>query len=133
MARKPTHNKSGKPKVLVVEDDTFLAGMYLTKLSLEGFEVELAGDGRDGLKKAQDWLPDVILLDIVLPVMDGFGVLEGLKKDPATREIPVMLLTNLGQRNDVERGLNLGAADYLIKAHFMPSEVIDKVKRLLRG
>lgn len=133
MAKKPSHNNTGKPKILVVEDDTFLAGMYLTKLSLEGFEVELAGDGREGLKKAKEWLPDVILLDIVLPLMDGFGVLESLKNDSTTRDIPVMLLTNLGQRNDVERGLGLGAADYLIKAHFMPSEVIEKVKRLLRG
>jgi DNA-binding response OmpR family regulator len=133
MAKKTTHDTSGKPKVLVVEDDTFLAGMYLTKLSLEGFEVELASDGREGLKKAKEWLPDVILLDIVLPVMDGFGVLENVKKDSSTRDIPVMLLTNLGQRNDVERGLSLGAADYLIKAHFMPSEVIEKIKRLLRA
>lgn len=133
MAKKTTHDQSGKPKVLVVEDDTFLAGMYLTKLSLEGFEVELASDGREGLKKAKEWLPDVILLDIVLPVMDGFGVLENVKKDSSTRDIPVMLLTNLGQRNDVERGLSSGAADYLIKAHFMPSEVIEKIKRLLRA
>lgn len=133
MARKTTHDDSGKPKILVVEDDSFLAGMYVTKLGLEGFSVDLAGDGKEGLKKAREWKPDLILLDIILPVMDGFAMLEQLKSDEEIRAIPVVLLTNLGQKGDVERGLSLGAADYLIKAHFMPSEVIDKVKRLLRA
>lgn len=131
MARKTTHDASGKPKILVVEDDSFLAGMYVTKLGLEGFSVDLAGDGKDGLKKAREWRPDLILLDIVLPVMDGFSMLSELKADADTRATPVILLTNLGAKGDVEKGLGLGAADYLIKAHFMPSEVVEKVKRLL--
>lgn len=131
MAKKTTHDASGKPKILVVEDDSFLAGMYVTKLGLEGFSVDLAGDGKDGLKKAREWKPDLILLDIVLPVMDGFSMLTELKADADTRAVPVMLLTNLGAKGDVEKGLTLGAADYLIKAHFMPSEVVEKVKRLL--
>lgn len=131
--RKTTHDATGKPKILVVEDDSFLAGMYVTKLGLEGFTVDLAGDGKEGLKKVQDTKPDLILLDIVLPVMDGFTMLEALKRDPETSATPVILLTNLGQKSDVERGLSLGAADYLIKAHFMPSEVIEKVKRHLRA
>ncbi|MFH0828935.1 MAG: response regulator [Candidatus Kerfeldbacteria bacterium] len=132
MAKKTTHDITGKPKILVVEDDSFLAGMYLTKFGIEGFDVELASDGKDGLKKAKEWKPDLILLDIVLPVVDGFTVLEKLRVDTEVRGIPVVLLTNLGQKSDVEKGLSLGAADYLIKAHFMPSEVIEKVKRLLR-
>lgn len=132
MAKKTTHGESGKPKILVVEDDAFLAGMYLTKFGIEGFDVELASDGKEALKKAGDWEPDLILLDIVLPVMDGFGVLEKLRTDKDTKAIPVILLTNLGQKSDVERGLSLGASDYLIKAHFMPSEVIEKVKRYLK-
>lgn len=131
MARKTSHDASGKPKILVVEDDSFLAGMYVTKLGLEGFSVDLASDGKEGLKKAKDWRPDLVLLDIVLPVMDGFTMLESMKKDSDVGTIPVILLTNLGQKNDVERGLALGAADYLIKAHFMPSEVVEKIKRLL--
>jgi len=133
MAKKTTHDTTGKPKILVVEDDSFLAGMYLTKFGLEGFDVELASDGKDGLKKAKEWKPDLILLDIVLPIVDGFTVLEKLRGDADAKDIPVVLLTNLGQKSDVERGLSLGAADYLIKAHFMPSEVIEKVKRLLRA
>lgn len=133
MAKKTTHDNTGKPKILVVEDDSFLAGMYITKLGLEGFSVDLAGDGREGLKKAREWKPDLVLLDIVLPIMDGFSMLEQMKADTAMKDIPVILLTNLGQKSDVERGLSLGASDYLIKAHFMPSEVIEKVKRLLRA
>jgi len=131
MAKRTSHDASGKPKILVVEDDSFLAGMYVTKLGLEGFSVDLAADGREGLKKAMEWKPDLILLDIILPLMDGFTMLEELKRTAETQRIPVILLTNLGAKADVERGLSLGAADYLIKAHFMPSEVVEKVKRLL--
>ncbi|MBI3963657.1 MAG: response regulator [Candidatus Kerfeldbacteria bacterium] len=117
--------------ILLVEDDAFLAGMYVKKLELEGFAVLHAADGRQGLKLATQKKPDLIMLDIILPKMDGYEVLMHLKDDPVTRSIPVLLLTNLGQREDVSRGLKLGAADYLIKAHFMPSEVIEKVKRVL--
>lgn len=132
MAKKTTHDGSGKPKILVVEDDSFLAGMYLTKFGLEGFDVELASDGKEAVKKAGEWMPDMILLDIVMPIMDGFAVLEKIRADKVTKEIPIILLTNLGQKSDVERGLALGASDYLIKAHFMPGEVIEKVKRYLK-
>lgn len=119
-------------KILVVEDDTFLAGMYVTKLTMEHFQVELATDGKVGLDKAKKDPPDLILLDILLPKMDGFEVLQALKKDPATKSIPVILLTNLGQKSDVLKGLDLGASDYLIKAHFMPSEVVHKIKATLQ-
>lgn len=123
--------KAGKIKVLVVEDDAFLAGMYVTKLNLEGFDVEVADDGEQGFKLALEVKPRIILLDIILPKMSGFDVLKDLKKDPKTKDIPVILLTNLGQREDVKKGLELGAVDYLIKAHFMPSEVVEKIKKLL--
>ena len=119
-------------KVLVVEDDTFLAGMYVTKLKLEGFEVELANDGEKGLKMAKNYNPSIILLDIILPKMSGFDVLKSLKNESQTKNIPVILLTNLGQRDDVQKGLDLGAEDYLIKAHFMPSEVVEKIKKLVQ-
>lgn len=121
-----------KPTLLLIEDDTFLAGMYVTKLTMEHFNVELATDGEAGLAKAKDLLPDLILLDILLPKLNGFDVLRALKADAQTAAIPVVLLTNLGQKSDVLEGLNLGAADYLIKAHFMPSEVVDKIKEHLR-
>ena len=122
--------KSGKKlKILLIEDDTFLAELYATKFKLEGFEVWLAADGEKGLELAGKKNPDVLLLDLMLPKMNGFVVLENLKKETATKDIPVLLLTNLSQKGDVERGLSMGAKDYLIKAHFMPSEVVAKVQK----
>ncbi len=123
---------SAARKVLIVEDDAFLAGIYSSKFQSEGFLVDHAGDGEEALKLAQK-MPDIILLDILLPKMDGFEVLKHLKKDTKTKNIPVILLTNLGQKSDVEFGLKQGAVDYLIKAHFMPQETVDKVKKVLAG
>ncbi|MBU0597665.1 response regulator [Patescibacteria group bacterium] len=124
-------DKKNPIKILLIEDDSFLAGMYVTKMNLENFDVKMADDGEKGLKMTQEELPDVILLDIILPKMSGFDVLKTLKKDAKTKNIPVILLTNLGQRDDVKKGLELGAQDYLIKAHFMPSEVVNKIKKLM--
>jgi DNA-binding response OmpR family regulator len=118
-------------KILIIEDDPFLSEMYATKLKQAGFEVEAAFDGQEGLKKTKEDKPDLVLLDIVLPKMDGFEVLEKIKKDEAIREIPVVLLTNLGEKNEVEKGLKIGADEYIIKAHFTPSAVVAKVKEIL--
>lgn len=120
-----------KIKILLVEDDSFLSGMYDTKLKLEGFEVVLAEDGAKGLEQAVSQKPDIILLDIILPKMDGFTALKHLKDNTETKKIPVILMTNLGQKEDVERGIALGAQDYLVKAHFMPSEVVEKIRQYL--
>lgn len=120
------------PAILLVEDDEFLAELYATKLTLEGFLVHVAADGRKGLKLAHEQRPDLVLLDIILPKLDGFEVLRELKANPQTKAIPVILLTNLSQRGEVQKGLNLGAVDYLIKAHFMPSEVVAKIKAVLK-
>ncbi len=120
-----------KIAVLLVEDDSFLLGMYATKFELEGFEVLTAEDGEKGLKAAKEKRPDIILLDILMPRMNGVEVLEELKKDDTTKGIPVILLTNLNQKEEIERCMSMGANDYLIKAHFMPSEVIEKVKKIL--
>ena len=121
-----------KPQVLLVEDDVFLAGIYQKKFEIDGYKISLADNGEKGLTEAKKKKPDVILLDILLPKLDGFAVLERLKADFATKNIPVILLTNLGQKDDVEKGLEAGAADYLIKAHFKPSEVVDKVRAALK-
>jgi len=123
--------QAAKVKIVLVEDDSFLAGMYVTKLNLEGFDVQLASDGEKGLKMIREEQPALVLLDIVLPKMSGFDVLKDMKAEAETKNIPVILLTNLGQRDDVQKGLNLGATDYLIKAHFMPSEVVEKIKKLM--
>lgn len=135
MPKKKSTTSSSKEgnaiKILLVEDDSFLAGMYVTKLNLEGFKVTLKSDGEEALEAVKNESPDLILLDIVLPKKSGFDVLKEIKSDPKLKDIRVILLTNLGQREDVTKGLQLGADDYLIKAHFMPSEVVEKIKKLM--
>ncbi|MEO5927914.1 MAG: response regulator transcription factor [Patescibacteria group bacterium] len=120
-----------KQHILLIEDDGFLASIYAQKLELEGFDVSLATNGEDGLRLAMKDIPDMILLDLVMPKLNGFEVLERLKQDDATKTVPVLILTNLGQREDVERCMQLGAAGYVIKAHSLPHETIAKVKELL--
>lgn len=127
-------NKNNQPiSLLVVEDDIFLADLYRTKFELEGFQVYVAHDGEKGLELAKKYSPQAILLDLVLPKVSGFEVLESLKNQRKLKDIPIILLTNLSQKADVEKGLKLGADDYLIKAHFMPSEVVVKIKKLVNS
>jgi DNA-binding response OmpR family regulator len=123
--------KSKVLNILIVEDDVFLADLYKTKFTLEGFKVAVAYDGEKGLEMVKKNQPDIVLLDLVLPKLSGFEILKEMKQDNKTKDLPVMLLTNLSQKADVEKGLKLGANDYLIKAHFMPSEVVDKIKKLV--
>lgn len=117
--------------VLIVEDDAFLANIYKTKFEMEGFKVSVSENGEVGWNDIKKKKPTIVLLDILLPKMDGFTVLKKAKSDPETKDCPIILLTNLGQKDDVEKGLELGAADYLIKAHFKPSETVNKVKKVL--
>lgn len=118
--------------ILIVEDDKFLRELISQKLIKEGYNIEGAVDGEEGLKKAKELKPSMILLDLILPGIDGFEVLSKIKEDPEIKQIPVIILSNLGQREDVEKGLKLGAADYLIKAHFTPGEIIEKMKNILK-
>lgn len=124
-------DKKLKTKVLLVEDEKMLADMYQAKFTKEGLEVIKAEDGAKGLELAKQHKPDIILLDIILPKLDGFAVLKELKKDPMTSDIHVLLLTNLGQEEDVSKGQKLGADDYFIKANHTPAEIVEKVKYLL--
>lgn len=116
-------------KILLIDDDPFIVDMYVLKFKEEHFDIEVARDGKEGMKKAREFDPDVVLLDIVMPGMDGFQTLEQLRAEGRPRKI--ILLTNLGQKEDVERGMRLGADDYVIKAHFTPSEVVAKVRAVL--
>lgn len=117
-------------KILIVEDDPFLSKMYLAKLEETGYEVDTALDGEEALKKVgENPALSLVLLDIVLPKADGFEILGKIKSDPKLKNIKVILLSNLGQEEDVKKGMDLGADDYLIKAHFTPSEVIQKIKK----
>lgn len=118
-------------KILIVEDDKFLRELIGEKLFKEGYETVFAVDGEEGLTKAKSDKPNLILLDLILPKIDGFEVLNKLKEDPATEIIPVIILSNLGQREDIEKGLTLGAKDYMIKAHFTPAEIVEKVKTII--
>lgn len=118
-------------KILIVEDDKFLRELISKKLSDEGFTTHEAGDGEEGLKQIKEIRPDLILLDLILPSIDGFEVLTRMKQDQKISSIPVVILSNLGQKEEVERGLKLGASDYLIKAHFTPGEIIEKIKNIL--
>ncbi len=120
-------------KILIVEDDQFLLEMYSAKLKGAGFQIEIAKDGEEALDKAFEFKPDLILLDIVLPKMDGFEVLKRLKENPVLRKIRVIALTNLGQQGEVQKGTSLGADDYFIKAHFTPSEVAYRVSNFLKN
>jgi len=119
-------------KILVVEDDKFLRELIVRKLSDEDFNVEEAVDGEEGLRKIKELKPDLVLLDLILPGIDGFEVLSRMKEEISLSSVPVIILSNLGQREDIERGLKLGAVDYLVKAHFTPNEIIEKVKKVLK-
>jgi len=118
-------------KILIIEDDPFLSEMYLAQFVKSGFKAEIAIDGKVGLAKVKDFKPDLVLLDIVLPKMDGFEILKAIKSDKSLKGIPVVLLTNLGQKNEVEKGVSLGADEYIIKAHFTPTAVVARVKEVL--
>lgn len=127
----PVQSNSNPIHVMLVEDDEFLSDIYLKKFEMEGFKVSSANNGEKGLEEVKKKKPDIVLLDILMPKMDGFTVLEHLKADEEVKNIPVILLTNLGQKDDVEKGLQKGAVDYLVKAHFKPSEVVEKIKKVL--
>lgn len=118
--------------ILVVEDDRFLSRIYATKLTKEGYEVILAVEADEAMRKVKEKKPDVILLDLVLPKKSGFEFLEEIKKDKILAKIPVIILSNLGQREDIERGKKLGAVDYLVKANFSIQEVVTKIKKQLK-
>jgi len=119
-------------KILIIEDDKFLRKIITQKLAKEGYDIFEAIGGEEGIKSAKEKKPDLILLDLILPEIDGFEVLARLKKDPELSKTPVIVLSNLGAREDVEKGLKMGAVDYLIKAHFTLEEIIDRIEIALR-
>ena len=121
-------------KILLVEDEPFLSGMYQTKLKLEGFDVATAADGEDALQKMKAVAYDLILLDIMMPKLNGFAVLKEMRSDKSSplATVPVIMLTNLGQKSDLEQAMQLGANDYIVKAHFTPAEVVTKIKALIK-
>lgn len=121
-------------KILLVEDDPILVEMYQAKFELEGYDVNVATNGEECLNVLDGYTPEIILLDILMPKVNGFHVLKEIKKNPQLRQIPVILLTNLGEAEvDMNKELAraLGVADYLIKSHHTPDEVVEKVVKAL--
>lgn len=117
-----------KKKILFVEDEKLICSMYETKLNANGFKVFIANAGLDGFEMAVQKKPDLIVLDIILPQLDGFSVLSKLKENISTKKIPVIMLTNLSTEEDRLKSKELGAIDYLVKANLTPSEISDKIK-----
>ena len=121
-------SSSLKKKVLLVEDDTFLSSLLELKLAQEGFEIEKAMDGEEAFTILDTFVPDLILLDLILPKRNGFEYLELLRKDPRFSKIPVIITSNLGQDADVERGKTFGVIEYIIKNKLSIDELIGKVR-----
>jgi DNA-binding response OmpR family regulator len=119
-------------KILLIEDDPFLADIYKTRLNSEGFEVVIAEDGEKGLKKLEEENFDLLVLDLVLPELSGFEILEKIKGNEKFKDLKILALSNLSQKEEIQRALDLGVQKYLIKAYFTPSEVVEEIKKLIK-
>lgn len=120
-------------KILVVEDDPLMSRMYQKIFTFEGYEVELAGDGEEGIEKTRSLKPTLVLLDVMMPKMNGLQVLEKLKADPETKGIPIVMLTNLAGQQDAETAMAKGAVKYIVKSEYEPKQVTSMVKEILAG
>lgn len=116
----------------MVEDDKFFIKMFKNKLKKEGFNVMVALNGKEALSKITEKIPDVILLDLIMPVKDGFEFLKEIKAKEKFKQVPVIVLSVLGQPADIEKATTLGAADYIVKGDFRVSEVIERVKEQVK-
>ena len=116
-------------KILLVEDEEIMISLLQKKLTKEGYEISVARDGEEGLKAMREVRPDLVLLDIIMPKMGGFEVMEEMNKDKELKKIPVIVISNSGQPVELDKAQKLGAKDWLIKTEFDPQEVIDKVKK----
>ncbi len=119
-------------KILVIEDDKFLKDLLIKQLEDIGYAIIHVADCKEGLRKAKEEKPDLILLDLVLPGLNGFEFLKEIKKDTSeSKNIPVLILSNLGQEDDIKKGIDLGAEDFLIKAFYIIPEIIEKIKKTI--
>jgi DNA-binding response OmpR family regulator len=117
-----------KKKILIVEDDNFVAEVYFAKLTEMGYEAILAQNGEEGISALKRDKIDLILLDILMPIMNGMEMLEEIKKQEGWKNIPVILLTNVGEKESIQKVREMGVKNYLIKSHFTPAEVIEKIE-----
>lgn len=121
-----------KTKILLAEDDKFISKAYNDGLKRAGFEIQTASDGLQAMEVLDTFTPDIILLDIIMPEMNGFEVLKKVKESPKWKTIPVLVLSNLGQQSDIKKALSLGAANYLIKSDFSLEEIVKKITNTLK-
>lgn len=121
-----------KIKILLVEDDQMIIEMYKLKLEEAGYEVLVTEKGSEAIEIAKKDQPKLILLDIILPEIDGFAILQSIKSESETKAIPVILLTNLSQESDQQKGTQLGADGYFVKAQHTPSDILTEIKKLLK-
>lgn len=117
--------------ILIVEDDQFLVAAYKLKFEKENFKVTIAQDGQEALDFLQNELPDLILLDLVMPVKDGFAVLSDVKESERLRDIPVIIASNLGQEEEIQKGIAMGAIDYVVKSNTSLDEIVRKVNTVI--
>jgi two-component system alkaline phosphatase synthesis response regulator PhoP len=121
-----------KTKVLLVEDDQMILDMYKTRLVADGYEVFTTDKGSEAMSLAKSKKPNIVLLDVILPEVDGFSILKDLKADSETKSIPVLMLTNLGQESDQSKGKDIGAQGYFVKAQHIPADIISKIEELIK-
>lgn len=118
-------------KVLIVEDDQFISKMYQKKFEVRGYQVELAHDGQEGLEKMTTFVPSLVLLDIMMPRLNGLDVLDIIMKDDQLKKIPVIVLTNLSTTADADTAIKKGAVKYIIKSEYTPTQVVEAVEKVL--
>lgn len=126
-----THTTDNPRLVLIIEDDDFLRGLTVSKLEKEGFRVDIAVDGEEGLEKVMELKPDLILLDLMLPKLDGFSLMEKLREDGVLDQQKIIIFSNLGSEEDIRRGKEFGVEDYLVKSSFTLDELVEKIKESL--
>ena len=119
-------------KILFIEDDPLIVKIYSTRLTHDGYQVISAEDGQDGLRLAESENPDLIILDIMMPRVDGFGVLTSLRQNPNLKDRPILVYSNLAQEGEEERARSLGATEFIIKANLSPTEMVEKIKQYLK-
>ncbi len=118
-------------KILIVEDEAFIAEMYKIKFQSGGYEVALAHDGVEGVQMAGEFMPDLVLLDLMMPHKDGYQTLKELRGDEKTKELKVFILSNLGQKEEIDKGVEMGADGFFVKAHLTPSQLLEKVNEII--
>ena len=118
-------------RVLIIEDDPLISRMYQTVFKFEGFDVDMARNGEEGIAKLKENRPVMVLLDIMMPKMSGIDVLKALKADPVTKDVPVVVLTNLSGTQDAEKALELGAVKFIVKSQNRPKQIVAQIKEIL--